>query len=136
MDYKKIIIDSSVWISAFNKEDSNHKKALAFASSYEEEQWMPDIVFYEVLTVLKNKIKDTSLVDEFVQYATTNGNILIRLFYEYNSEVLKTFIHETSARLSYVDSLLVYLSRDFKILTFDDNLKTQIRNIGGGLVER
>lgn len=134
MEYKKIIIDSSVIISAFNKDDSNHEKALSYKDQFEEEQWMPDIVFYEVLSVLKNKIKNKILLDNFIAYATSQGNITIRLFYEYNREVLKNFIHETSGRLSYVDSLLVYLSHEYSILTFDDNLKNEIRKVGGHLV--
>ena len=57
MDYSNIIIDSSVWIALFNKEDNCHVKAtqMGFRDLYLEEQTMPDIVFYETITVLKNK---------------------------------------------------------------------------------
>jgi predicted nucleic acid-binding protein len=134
MEYKNIIIDSSVWISAFNKEDSNNKKALSYESYFENEQWMPDIIFYEVLSVLKNKIKDRSLLNDFVDYTKNNGNISIRLFYEYNREVLKTFIYEKSGTLSYVDALLVYLSHEYTILTFDKDLKDEIKKIGGNVI--
>lgn len=135
MEYKTTIIDSSVWISAFNSEDANNKLALQYVEYFEQEQWVPDIVFYEVLSVLKNKLKNKALLDKFVDYTKNNGNISIRLFYEHNREVLKTFTYETTGRLSYVDSLLVYLSRDYWILTFDEDIKKEIKKIGGKLIK-
>jgi len=135
MEYKRIIIDSSVWISAFNENDSNHKKALTYKDNFEEEQWMPDIVFYEVLSVLKTKIKNKESLDKFIMYAKENGNILIRLFYEDNKDILRTFTHETSGKLSYTDALLVHLSRTYDVLTFDEELKKQIKKYEGGLIE-
>lgn len=134
MEYKRIIIDSSVWIAAFNEDDSNHKKALTYKKNFEEEQWMPDIVFYEVLSVLKTKIKNIESLDKFIMYAKENGNILIRLFYEENREVLRTFTHETSGKLSYTDALLVHLSRTYEVLTFDEDLKKQIKKYEGNLI--
>jgi predicted nucleic acid-binding protein len=135
MEYKRIIIDSSVWIAAFNEEDSNYKKVLKYKDYFEEEQWMPDIVFYEVLSVLKTKIKKKESLDKFIIYAKENGNISIRLFYEDNKDVLRTFTHETSGKLSYVDALLVHLSRKYHILTFDEDVKKQIQKYEGFLIE-
>lgn len=135
MEYKKIIIDSSVIISFFNEEDSNHKKSLQYTDHFKEEQWMPDIVFYEVLSVLKTKTKNKQALEEFIAYATESRQVTIRLFYEYNRDVLRTFTHETSGKLSYTDALLVHLSRTCKILTFDEELKKQIRKYEGRLVE-
>ncbi len=136
MDYSNIIIDSSVWIALFSKEDSCHVKAtqMGFRDLYLVEQTMPDIVFYETITVLKNK-KNTPAANQFTEYTTKVSHITIRLFYEYNREVLKLFNSPVAEGLSYVDTLLLYLSRDYHILTFDDNLKAKIRKYGGLLVK-
>lgn len=135
MEYKKIIIDSSVIISFFNEEDGNHKKALQYTNCFKEEQWMPDIVFYEVLSVLKTKTKNKHVLEEFIAYATESRQVTIRLFYEDNKDVLRTFTHETSGKLSYTDALLVHLSRTYKVLTFDEELKKQIKKYEGGLID-
>lgn len=134
MEYKNIIIDSSVWIAYLSTKDSGHNKAIGFEYLYLQEQTIPDIVFYETITVLKNK-KLTDVMNHFMNYATNESQITIRLFYEYNREVLKLFNSPVAEGLSYVDTLLLYLSRDYHILTFDDNLKARIRKYGGLLVK-
>jgi predicted nucleic acid-binding protein len=134
MESKNIIVDSSVWISLFNHEDSNHKKALSFGKILLEEQIMPDLVFYESLTILKNKIKNTDLLREFNIFATDSKNVTIKLFYEDNRNVLNLFIREHKDGLSYVDVLLLYLSNEYHILTFDEKLSKRIKEVGGKLV--
>lgn len=135
MEYKKIIIDSSVIVSFFNKDDGNFKKALKYNEYFKMDQWMPDIVFYESLTVLKTKIKNKECLDRFIAYATESSQVMIRLFYEDNKDVLRTFTHDTSGKLSYVDALLVHLSRKYQVLTFDEDLKKEIRKYEGSLIE-
>ncbi len=135
MEYNNIIIDSSVWLAFFNKKDTCHNKALSYTSLIFQEQTMPDIVFYESITVLKNKLKQDPLLDQFIRYATESAQLTIRLFYEYNREVLKLFNSPVAEGLSYVDSLLLYLSRDYHILTFDESLKARIKKYGGLLVK-
>jgi predicted nucleic acid-binding protein len=134
MESKNIIVDSSVWISLFNHEDSNHKKAISFEEILLKEQIMPDLVFYESLTILKNKIKNNELLKEFNIFATDSLNVTIKLFYENNRDVLNLFIREYKDGLSYVDVLLLYLSNDYHILTFDEKLKKRIKECGGKLV--
>jgi predicted nucleic acid-binding protein len=134
MESKNIIVDSSVWISLFNHEDSNHKKAMSFEKILLEEQIMPDLIFYESLTILKNKIKNTDLLREFNIFATDSLNITIKLFYENNRDILNLFIREYKDGLSYVDVLLLYLSNNYHILTFDEKLRKRIKESGGKLV--
>ena len=135
MEYKNIIIDSSVWIAYLREVDTNHQKALAFEHLYALEQTIPDIVFYETLTVLKNKRNNIDAYNNFIQFATTSPYVTIRLFYEYNREVLKLFSSPVAEGLSYVDTLLLYLSRDYYILTFDDRLRERIKEYKGLLIE-
>lgn len=136
MENKKIIVDSSVWISLLNDKDSKYSYASKYNPILTQEQWMPDIVFYEVLSVLKNKVSNKVLLENFIEFATESSNVVIRLFYENNREVLKIFTNEVTGTLSYVDSLLVYLSHEYEILTFDQDLKKEIKKVGGKLVEK
>lgn len=134
MEYKKIIIDTSVWVSLFNEEDSNYKKALRYKSVCFGEQTMPDLIFYETLTILKNKIKDVKLLNKFSEFTYNNLDVTIRLFYENNIDVLKLFLNEKKDGLSYVDTLLLFLSKEYHILTFDEDLKKRIKQSGGKLI--
>lgn len=134
MEYKNIIVDSSVWYAFFSEDDSNHEKALIFKDLYFQEQTMPDIVFYETMTVLKRKAARQAL-DKFIFYSTESMQITIRLFYEYNREVLRLFYSESAQGLSYVDSLLLYLSKEYYILTFDTELMNRIKESGGKYVK-
>ncbi len=125
-----IIIDSSAWVAILHTEDSDHKKALGYKDLFIQEQTIPDIIFYETLTVLKNKLSNTAVVDNFIQYSSSS-HITVRLYYEYNQEVLKLFTQNISKDLSYTDTLLLYLSKDNYILTFDKRLQKAIKNFGG-----
>lgn len=135
MEYKKIIIDTNVWVSLFNEQDSNYQKALALKSICFGEQTIPDLIFYETLTILKNKIKDIKLLNRFTGFAHENLDVTIRLFYENNVDVLKLFLNEKKDGLSYVDSLLLFLSKEYHILTFDQDLKKRIKEYGGKLID-
>ncbi len=134
MEYKKFIIDSSVIISFFNIGDSNYKKAQIFLNYFLKEQDMPDIIFYEVISVLKTKIKNRDILNKFIDYTTKSSQVTIRLYHENNRQFLNTFLEEETNNLSYVDSLLLNLSDTHHILTFDDNLKEAIQKRGGKLI--
>lgn len=136
MVYKDILIDSSVWAALYTATDSNHKKALTYNELYVQEQIVPDLVFYEVLTVLKNNFKQKSIsLSNFRGYMTESSQIVIHLFYEHNKEVLKLFDSDIAKGLSYVDTLLLYLSKKYYILTFDKKLQKAITDFGGMLVK-
>lgn len=134
MEYKNIIIDTNIWISFFNEEDNNHQKSLKYRDLYFQDQIMPDLIFYEALTIFKNKVKNTDILNKFKTYATESLQISIRLFHENNRDVLNLFIREHEDGLSYVDVLLLYLSNEYYILTFDDKLRQRIKEVGGKLI--
>lgn len=135
MESKKIIADANVWIALFNKDDSIHQKSFRYKDLLTIEQIMPDLIFYETLTILRNKCKDNTPLDLFIDFATDNKYLTIRLFYENNIDVLKLFIKEKKGGLSYVDTLLLFLSREYHILTFDEVLKKRIKEHGGKLAD-
>jgi predicted nucleic acid-binding protein len=131
MEYKNTIIDTNIWVSFFNEEDENHNKTRSFQHLFFNEQIIPDLVFYETLTVLKNKVKDNIILDKFKNFATESEQVTIKLFYENNRDVLNLFIREKKGGLSYVDTLLLYLSKEYYILTFDKELTKRIKESGG-----
>lgn len=135
MEYKNIIIDTSVWVALLIKSDSNHPKTLKYKKMFIQEQTMPDLIFYETLTVLRNKSKDDYPIQMFIGFTTENIDMTIRLFYEDNRDVLKMFINEQKDGLSYIDALLLFLSKEYHILTFDEKLKKRIKEVGGKLVK-
>lgn len=134
MEYKNIIADTNIWVAYFNKDDSDHLKTLKYEDLLMQDQTMPDLIFYETLTVLRNKSKTSFPLDAFVDYSTKSIQIIIKLFYENNRDVLNLFIREHKDGLSYIDILLLYLSKEYHILTFDEKLKKRIKETGGKLV--
>lgn len=130
----KTIIDTNIWIAYFNESDHDHKKSLVYKEICFSEQTMPDLVFYETLTILKNKVKDAILLNRFNTFATQNLDITIQLFYEHNAEILNMFINDNKDGLSYTDTLLLYLSKEYSILTFDTKLQKRIKEYGGKLI--
>jgi predicted nucleic acid-binding protein len=65
---KTVILDSSVWIALMVTHDSNHnvaKKILENIEDLKMKVLLPDIIFFEVVTVLL-KLNARNLVKEFV----------------------------------------------------------------------
>lgn len=126
------ILDTNVWVSFFDEDDSNNKKAESILKSLskEKEQIMPDLVFYETLTVLKIKT-NLQLSKDFMDSVKDNRDVTIRLFYEYNRIVANLMINPIYTHLSYVDTLLLYLSKTYTIITFDKQLIQAIDVYGG-----
>lgn len=126
------ILDTNVWVSFFDEDDSNNKKAESILKSLskEKEQIMPDLVFYETLTVLKIKT-NLQLSKEFMDSVKDNRDVTIRLFYEYNRMVAELMINPLYKHLSYIDTLLLYLSKTYTIVTFDKQLIQAIDLYGG-----
>jgi predicted nucleic acid-binding protein len=134
MESKKIIADTNIWVALFNEYDSDHKSIVKYANFLGGEQMMPDLIFYETLTVLRNKSENNNPLNTFIEFATRSKLVNIRLFYENNADVLNLFVKEHKDGLSYIDTLLLFLSKDYHILTFDKKLKKRIKESGGNLI--
>jgi predicted nucleic acid-binding protein len=134
MDYKNMsaILDTNIWTSFFLVSDSNHEKATEIIKNESKNQLqiMPDLVFYEAITVLRNKsgIEKSTL---FMDLVKNTVDINVRLFYENNRDIAKLAYDVNFSKLSYVDLLLLYLSKEYTIITFDKELITAITIYGG-----
>lgn len=134
MESKNIILDTNVWVSLFNDKDINHNKVKKSLGKFLENQIMPDLVFYETITVLKFKAGlDISV--NFIDFAKDNKDITIKLFYEDNRDLIALIYDDRFRKLSYTDILLLYLSRKNTIVTFDKELIKNIKLIKGRVME-
>lgn len=120
------IIDSSVWVAWFDKDDSQHAQA---EKIFEQEHAfaVPEYVVSEVCTVLSRK-KGHAYAEKFLTLMLDNADITI-LFSskELFHETIESFRVVCRRRLSFVDSILTVLSRSYAILTFDRVLQKVIR---------
>lgn len=132
MESKDVIIDTSVWVSLFNDKDINHAKAKKLMQKFSYYQIMPDLIFYETITVLKMKT-DLKTALDFTDFATDNRDIVIRLFYEDNRLLIDLVRDERFKDLSYTDTLLLHLSRKNTIVTFDKELAKNIMLLKGSV---
>lgn len=121
------IIDSNVWISFFNKDDINNKKARELLTKLmESDIYLTDYIIVEVVTILLFKAwKD--IADSFVDFANNSINVKII----YSSQVLfdrylDFFKFNNFLKLSFVDQTLVFLSKDFDIISFDRDLNKEL----------
>ncbi len=123
------ILDSNVWISFFNKNDINHKKASKIlALLFKGEIYLTDYIILEVSTILLQKASK-DIANSFVEFVQDAININIiysqeLLFDKY----LEFFKNNNYLKLSFVDQSLVFLSKDFEIITFDKELLKVLKN--------
>ncbi|MBU1519582.1 PIN domain-containing protein [Patescibacteria group bacterium] len=122
-----IILDSSVWIAFFNNTDSQHKKAQKIFQELNEKIILPEYVIIEVCSVLLLKAS-VKITNNFIEIALNNtevGILLADQMFFYNT--LNGFKNILNEKLSFIDSALLYLSKSYKIITFDGNLDTMIK---------
>jgi predicted nucleic acid-binding protein len=118
-----IIFDSNIWIAFFHQSDQTHQKAVAiFKEVGMEKVILTEYVLLETATVLKQR-GGHALVLDFLQTVYKSGTVEIlssSFFYE---ETMILFESLQEKHLSFVDVSLLYLSREYTVLTFDRHLK-------------
>jgi len=122
MATKEIIFDSNVWIGYFNTDDSTHEQALKIFSKHAKDTVVvTEYVLLEVTTVLKQKI-GASATNIFLKTLLQTATIKLLPSSQFFTETLALFLESEENNLSFIDMSLVYLSRDFLIITFDGKL--------------
>ena len=118
-----LLVDSSVIIATFRKNEVHHKEALNIVE-YAQEIVILDYVLSEVLTVLKMR-ESTDIALKCLDFLTNNNNIHIRQLH--HSELTKAiiFFKENKNTLSFVDTALIIYSRShtYSFATFDKELQ-------------
>ena len=120
------IADSSVLVSAFNIEDSQHKKGLQDLSDSSKPILVSEYVAIETTGVLSLR-SSRHIAMEFIKVLLERRDLqLIRTSQDFFYLVSAYFV-QAKLQLSFVDCSLVLLSRDFDILTFDRTLEKAIK---------
>jgi predicted nucleic acid-binding protein len=121
----KIIPDSNIWIGYFHKEDSLHKKSLKIIEGMNI-VYVPEYVLLESVSILKmkatNKLANFCL-DVFLHTATIHVIPSGDLF----TKTIALFQTLNDKHLSFVDTSLLALSREYEVKTFDKKLATAIK---------
>ncbi|MBI4093597.1 type II toxin-antitoxin system VapC family toxin [Candidatus Kaiserbacteria bacterium] len=121
-----VILDSSVWIAFLYREDSQHEKAKkVLQASRKDEIVIPEYVLIEVASTLKRKRYERE-AKKFVAEAVVGE--------EHAFLHAATLAHETADlfcarndKLSFVDTALLVLSRQYRVITFDAALRRALR---------
>lgn len=116
------MIDTSVWVSLMRRADHNHDKAkqLVFNINPFELQVF-DHVYFEILTVLRNKISDEAcikfinFIKDFKKHIIISSKKII---------TLANFLFFKYKKLSFTDCLLMASAKTNKaeLITFDKEL--------------
>ena len=122
-----IILDSNVWISFLDKNDNQHKKAKKIIDKIDCDIVVPEYVIIEVCTVLLKKT-NKKIANGFIEIAFNNQNTEILFCDEYFfNNVVDNFINLDGCKLSFIDIAILYLSKNYKVITFDKNLEKAIK---------
>ena len=123
------ILDSNIWISYFIIDDSNHKKASKIIEWLENESvCITDHIIIEVSTILLYRLWK-QFANDFIELIKYNTNVGI--FYSNKiifDDFINFFIINKNNKLSFVDQSLIYLSKDFEIITFDKEINKELWN--------
>ncbi len=118
-----MMIDSSIWVALFDKNDSCHAEAVKLMENLNSKFIkLINHVYAEVLTVLKNK-KLNNECQKFINFLSIT-KIKINFSNE-NSFTLANFLFFQFKKLSFADCLLISMSNlnNTELMTFDKALK-------------
>ena len=119
-DAKAVIPDSNVWIAVFRKEDSQRPKAMRVFDELEgAEIVVPEYVLIEVASILKLKGHEKEARAFIMETLNSERGFLAAGSLAY--ETAKLFC-ERHDKLSFIDTALLVLSRDYRVITFDKAL--------------
>jgi predicted nucleic acid-binding protein len=125
-----IILDSNIWIAYLNMNDSQHAKAdMIFIETERSGSKivLSEYLILEITSVLAMKVSKQS-ADDFLKLALNNSDIVnIASDNNFFEEVVSLFKKQKNQKLSFVDVSLLYLSKNFKVATFDENLQKAIK---------
>jgi len=120
------ILDSSVWIALFNESDSQYRKANELFDKIQPPLIIPEYVFIEVCTILTQKV-GKSTADLFISIALENQNAQVLVIdEEFFYHLIEFYQSLDGKHLSFIDSVLLRLSRTYNVITFDEKLKRAI----------
>lgn len=121
------VLDSNIWIASFDNSDSTHKQSLElFKQLSIDDILLTEYIILEVTTILKQN-KSSKIANKFIQ-RVTDLNISLLKSKDFYQKTLSLFQSLEENKLSFVDTSLLYLSKEYEIKTFDKNLQKALKN--------
>lgn len=122
-----LILDTNVWIAYLEQSDSQHEKASRIFDLIDQKIWIPEYILLEILNVLLRKA-GKKRADEFLSMLFQNRDLeIIWNSEEIRAKLLSFFLSNKLEKLSFVDQSLLFLSSNYKILTFDKELARLVK---------
>jgi predicted nucleic acid-binding protein len=120
---REIILDSSIWISYLDKDDSQHKKAVELMRKIGNSNLIvTEYILLEIVTVIKQK-GNFETAWHFIKQVQEAGSLGFIPSEQYLENTISLFGESEKNKLSFVDLSLVALSSKYEVLTFDNNLQ-------------
>ena len=119
MSQNKLLVDSDIYYSLIDRNDSNHKQVLLLNKKYLNkgiEFISLNLVIFETATVLSHKISQDAAVF-FLQNTLSGKMEIIRLDELLEKEALKFFIKQQRKNVSYVDCANMALMKKLGLMT-------------------
>ncbi len=122
------ILDSSVIISIFRKQEKNHKKALKIFTS-DQKFLIPEYVITEVLTVLKMR-EGLNTANKCYDFISNTKDIEIEPIENIVFNKALTYFSQNKNNLSFIDTILLVLSKEnqIELISFDKDLEKAIKH--------
>lgn len=122
----ELILDSCVWIAYLDKDDLHHEKASGVFALLKERVILPEYIVLEICTFLIKK-KRGHLAREFIYMALKNDALrFLSSDPEQFFSFMCAFQEQKIDILSFVDASLLFLSKTYRVLTFDKELEKAI----------
>lgn len=126
MENKTVILDTSIWVAYIIPNDSTHVKACKIIDSLGDITIViPHDIFKETITVLKNKT-NTDGIESFITTIENNKQIEMIGDGHLFTQTIDLFRNQLDNSLSYIDTLLLVLSKQYDVLTFDKELNRHL----------
>ena len=122
----EVILDTNIWVACLHDSDTQYEKALRLVEVIDEQILIPEYVLIEILNVVTTKIGKTS-ADNFISNLIASERVtMLWATDEFREELLSFFTSNKIERLSFVDQSLLFLSKKYKVVTFDKVLAKRI----------
>ena len=115
------ILDTSIYVSAFLEDDTNHELGLNILSNLNWKINIPYLVFQEVITVLTYK-HSKKLAWDFVDFILEDNRFIL-INWEIIEEI--SFWQDIKNKISYIDIIVIYtaIKYSIKLYAFDKDME-------------
>lgn len=122
------IFDSNVWVGFFHKNDTLNARAHALIDAHHGVFVMPDFIFAETATVLKRTAGFT-FAEKFITLTLQNVDVHILGTGLNFTSFVAAFLGSRKNKLSFTDTSLLSLAREYEIVSFDKELVREVKRV-------